>query len=783
MKAKDILVSIIVRTKDRPGLLKRALTSVAAQTYGPLEVVLVNDGGQDPDIDELRNILGRVTLNYIKLEKNTGRANAGNTGIENAKGEYAGFLDDDDELFPEHVSTLMDFLSQGAYKVAYTNSLMAYREYDADFRDFSLIKEELAFSQDFDFGKLLFENYIPFMCLLFEREILCRAGGFAAELDLYEDWDLLLRIAEKYPFYHIPRITAYYVQWSTKLQISQNNQDVPFLEQAYLKVLSRHWDQITIHRVYRYIHDAVSVRTLLKDSRAADSLFAERLEKLEAALKEKEGIVSDLQIDLRDRDVFIKTMKDTFGWRLLDRYRLMRNRLLPSVPQQKKNQVLQGLSVLRKQGLKAAVRKANKKLLFNKSIKQSMSPIRISELSVHSSGCLVIDAPVKAMVSVIIPTKNAGDEFDYTLRRIVQQEGIEGIELIIIDSGSQDRTLEISKRYTDNIFQVPPEEFHHGETRNIGAGKAAGEFLVFTVQDAIPVGPQWLYKLIHPIHSGQASAVTVRQVPRSDADLFASWSIWGYNQYLGYDSDRLVDNSLFKKFDDLDLKGKRTVAGLDNVCLGIGKTVFDRYRFTKSYAEDLDLGVRLVQDGHRLIFQSSNAVIHSHTKPSLYLFKRYYVDTVSLLNILGVQQGGLPAKAVLAAASCLYCSVKMAVTKLKYEKERTPAPEMLIHSFVRSLKQSIAVFDPSWMSLKGDQHMDEYFSGIVPENDRAIVSEMYEALTANILSFAGFIKNEESIKDIEGDFMGSIYKFFSSTAGYYLGANSNDRLDPFFRGI
>ncbi len=783
MKAKDVLVSIIVRTKDRPQLLRRALLSVAAQTYSPLEVVLVNDGGQELDLDELRNILGRVTLNHIRLEKNSGRANAGNTGIENAKGEYAGFLDDDDELFPEHISTLMDFLSQGAYKVAYTNSLMTYREYDPDFHDFRLIKEELAFSQDFDFGKLLFENYIPFMCLLFEREILCRTGGFATELDLYEDWDLLLRIAEKYPFFHIHRVTAYYVQWSTELQISQNNQNVPFLEQAYLKILSRHWDQITTHRVYRYIHDAVSVRTLLKDSREVDSLLVEKVEKLEAELKEKEDLVTELQIDLRDKDVFIKTMTNTFGWRLLDRYRLARNKVLSLLPQETKNQIVQGLGVMRKQGLKAALRKANKKLLFNRAIKQTMNPIRISELSVHSSGCLVIDTPVNAMVSVIIPTKNAGDEFDYTLRRIVQQEGIGGIELIIIDSGSQDRTLEISRRYTNNIFHVTPEEFHHGETRNIGAGKAGGEYLVFTVQDAIPVGAQWLYKLIHPIHAGHASAVTVRQIPRSDADLFASWSIWGYNQYLGYDSDRLADNSLFKKWDDLDLKGKRTVAGLDNVCLGIKKEVFDRYRFTKSYAEDLDLGARLIQDGHRLIFQSSNAVIHSHTKPSLYLFKRYYVDTVSLLNILGVVPGGLPAKAILASASCLYCSVKMAVAKLKYEKERTPVPEMLIHVFVRSLKQCIAAFDPSWMSLKGDQHMDEYFSGIVPENNQDIVLEMYGALTANILSFAGFIKNDESIKDIEGDFMGSIYKFFSSTAGYYIGANSNDRIDPFFRGI
>ncbi len=79
------LVSIIVRTKDRPKLLKRALQSIAAQTYRPIEVVLVNDGGCDLDVEELRTILGDVSLSYRRLEKNMGRAHAGNVGIETYK--------------------------------------------------------------------------------------------------------------------------------------------------------------------------------------------------------------------------------------------------------------------------------------------------------------------------------------------------------------------------------------------------------------------------------------------------------------------------------------------------------------------------------------------------------------------------------------------------------------------------------------------------------------------------------------------------------------------------
>src|SRR5512135_2804388 len=95
-KSHTPLVSIIVRTKDRPKLLEHALESIAAQTYRPIEVVLVNDGGCDLDIEKLRSILGDVSLKYVRLENNAGRAHAGNVGIEHAQGDYIGFLDDDD---------------------------------------------------------------------------------------------------------------------------------------------------------------------------------------------------------------------------------------------------------------------------------------------------------------------------------------------------------------------------------------------------------------------------------------------------------------------------------------------------------------------------------------------------------------------------------------------------------------------------------------------------------------------------------------------------------------
>ena len=134
--ANNPLVSIIVRTKDRPKLLKRAIQSISAQTYRQIEVILVNDGGCDLKVEELMGILGDISLKYIRLEKNTGRANAGNVGIESAKGSYIGFLDDDDEFYPKHIALLVSALEQIDYKIAYTDSEIAFIEYDTDKKEF-----------------------------------------------------------------------------------------------------------------------------------------------------------------------------------------------------------------------------------------------------------------------------------------------------------------------------------------------------------------------------------------------------------------------------------------------------------------------------------------------------------------------------------------------------------------------------------------------------------------------------------------------------------------------
>jgi len=89
-------------------------------------------------------------------------------------------------------------------------------------------------------------------------------------------------------------------------------------------------------------------------------------------------------------------------------------------------------------------------------------------------------------ISIIIPVKNGISTIEACLSEIFKQTLISDTEVIIIDSGSTDSTLEIVKKYPIILHQIPPEEFGHGKTRNLGVSIAKGEFVVMTVQDARP---------------------------------------------------------------------------------------------------------------------------------------------------------------------------------------------------------------------------------------------------------------------------------------------------------
>src|SRR4030042_1507003 len=124
--------------------------------------------------------------------------------------------------------------------------------------------------------------------------------------------------------------------------------------------------------------------------------------------------------------------------------------------------------------------------------------------------------------SILIPTKNGEEYLEEVLDMVFKQKASFSFEVIIVDSGSKDKTLEIIRRFPQiKFFQIPPEEFNHGTTRNFLASKARGEYLVFITQDAVPTDENWLKNMMEPFEKDpEVAGVFGRQSPRKDCDPF-----------------------------------------------------------------------------------------------------------------------------------------------------------------------------------------------------------------------------------------------------------------------
>jgi glycosyltransferase involved in cell wall biosynthesis len=96
------LVSVVIPTRNRPALVRRAVESALCQTYSHLEIIVIIDGPDHSTVQAL-SVLGDERLRVLELAESVGGGEARNAGVREATGEWIAFLDDDDEWLPEKI--------------------------------------------------------------------------------------------------------------------------------------------------------------------------------------------------------------------------------------------------------------------------------------------------------------------------------------------------------------------------------------------------------------------------------------------------------------------------------------------------------------------------------------------------------------------------------------------------------------------------------------------------------------------------------------------------------
>lgn len=237
--------------------------------------------------------------------------------------------------------------------------------------------------------------------------------------------------------------------------------------------------------------------------------------------------------------------------------------------------------------------------------------------------------------SVVIPTKNGGALFAKVLDGLAQQTLWSRTELIVVDSGSQDNTVEIAKQAGAKVFQIPSVEFNHGTTRDYAISLTSSENIILIVQDAVPADNRVLELLVSSLQPAVVGGVYTRQIPQSDGDVLTKRNLQQYSTGRLQREERFISDENW--YEGLSPMEKHRLCGFDNVCSAVKKSVWQQERFGKvDFGEDIDWSRRVLLSGYHIIYEPEAAVIHSHDRSLFYDYKRTYVCHRKLYSLYGL---------------------------------------------------------------------------------------------------------------------------------------------------
>ncbi|MDE2387469.1 MAG: glycosyltransferase family 2 protein [Betaproteobacteria bacterium] len=222
MESLDLLATagIIMRTKDRPVLLKRALESVVNQSYEDWHLVIVNDGGDPAAVNRLVKHYATQLRNRISVIHNPsslGMEAASNKGIRSIKTRYLAIHDDDDSWAPEFLTIAVAEIEHIRAKFpqvagVITLANMIYERVSGNL--VTIDRTEPAWASEkrgfVMLDEILTGNQFAPIQFLFCYDAAASVDFFRADLPVLGDWDFNIRFLSRYDVYIIPQFLAFY---------------------------------------------------------------------------------------------------------------------------------------------------------------------------------------------------------------------------------------------------------------------------------------------------------------------------------------------------------------------------------------------------------------------------------------------------------------------------------------------------------------------------------------------------------------------------------------------
>jgi GT2 family glycosyltransferase len=547
----DIGISVIIRTKDRPDLLRQALESVAQQAFEPLEAVVVNDGGADVSA-VLEGFSGRLDIRHQRLDPPLGRSPAANRGLALASHPWITFLDDDDLLEPGALAALAEHTGEPAVIYGRVTAWQMVPD-DGEPRAFT------EFGRPFDRAALLFENFIPMIGTLMPRDAVLAAGGIDEALDCYEDWDLYLRLSETLPCRFVDRDVAAYRVFGEAFITGAGGQEKQ--HRGRETIYRKHWsalDPETLSRMQYHAKGHLIPEAVARESEA----WKDRLADLEHGLDDARKGAAFYQEQVEERDGRLKTL-----W----------------------------------QEREAIAAERDDALRQRHALGQRCDGLT-RELQSETSRT--------TPVSVVIVNYNGRHHLEECLPSVAQTANVP-IEVIVADNGSTDDSLEwVREHHPDVRILELGANLGFGEANRRGIEASTSEYVALLNNDTV-VERGWLHEMLRvlmadPTVGAACSTLHFMQHPGVLNGRGGGMSKLGY----GFDHDAACPAETGEEIPAVRDVLFPTAAAMLMRKRDFGECGgFDQSYFM--YHEDVDLGWRLWLLGWRVVVVR-DSIVHHH---------------------------------------------------------------------------------------------------------------------------------------------------------------------------
>lgn len=238
-------------------------------------------------------------------------------------------------------------------------------------------------------------------------------------------------------------------------------------------------------------------------------------------------------------------------------------------------------------------------------------------------------------VSIIIRTRNEEQFIEKCIKKINNQKTSYKYEIIIIDSESTDKTIEIATKYKVRILSISSKDFNFGTSINLGVSMARGKYCVFLSAHALPENNEWLEKLVYGCNQDKVVASYSRQTYDKDADIIEAR---GLKTKFGF-------RNRIQNFDDFIRKYKRSpktfleyrnYITFSNASSCIKREVALSIPFKKIIAsEDREWALRVIRAGYSIAYISDSIVMHYHNENIDSWYKRIYINAYATNEFSG----------------------------------------------------------------------------------------------------------------------------------------------------